>query len=335
MALYSIQLRRYIDHFSQYENPKPSINKMIEIGQPHLFDFQYPFFDESKRKEFERKWIRRFYMTEIGFETFELFKFYLENWMNEKMPYYNQRFKSELIEFDPMLNTVMDREKNHKKDTDRHDDVDKTEDTIRNTDGTFHVDTQDKGEFASNTVTDGTSDSNGKRDAEGTSNKTGKKDSKGTSDEFARLVESDTPDNRLAITTEDGKGILEYASKINENITKGSTTDLDDITEDVKTTGTETSESHNTSKQTSDTTGTSKNDGFQDGRNHEDVKGNLIGNQKLQQNIGEVGNENEHYVGKIGTETYSEMLQKYRDTFIRIESEIYEECRKDLFMLVY
>jgi len=34
-------------------------------------------------------------------------------------------------------------------------------------------------------------------------------------------------------------------------------------------------------------------------------------------------------------ETYSEMLTKYRETFLRIESEIYDECRKDLFMLVY
>lgn len=35
---------------------------------------------------------------------------------------------------------------------------------------------------------------------------------------FNRKLESNTPDSRLAITTQDGKGVIEYASKIDENV---------------------------------------------------------------------------------------------------------------------
>src|SRR5690606_30755344 len=49
--------------------------------------------------------IRHFYMREIGFETEGLFKFYLETWLLVHMPYYNQLFKSELIEYDPLSNS--------------------------------------------------------------------------------------------------------------------------------------------------------------------------------------------------------------------------------------
>lgn len=355
MAMYSIELRRYIDSFSQYQNPRTSIKEKIEIGRPHLFDFDYPFFDESKRKDFERKWIRRFYMTEVGFETMELFKFHLENWMNEKMPYYNKRFKSELIQFDPLMNTVMDKQKDHSKDGKRNDVIDETQ----NKDGTFHIDTHDEGKFQTNTTNDGTSHNEGTGNVVSDGTVDGKTDktvedigskkgnNKNTTDgtNFARILEEDTPDGRLDITTEDGKGIIRYASKINENTGKDHSEEIQSIDESTKKNGLDntiektTSHDEANSKTTSDgttkdvgsATGTNENNGFQDGRNNE----NKVGNSQLDQKTNEVGNQNEHYVGKIGVETYSEMLQKYRETFIRIESEIYDECRKDLFMLVY
>jgi len=353
--MYSHQLRRFIDSFSQYSETPKSIKEKIEIGTSHLFDFEYPFFDESKRKDFERKWVRRFYMNEIGFETMELFKFHLENWMNEKMPYYNQRFESELIEFDPLMNTIMDRSKDKKLDGTRNDNID----TTGNKNGTFHIDTKDNGSFETNTqndgtthnettgnvVSDGTIDNNGtsKTDTSGTK----KGNNKNTSDgnDFARVLEEDTPDGRLDITTEDGKGIIRYASKINENtgknhneenisIDENTTNNVDGTTTDKSVTHDEANSKTNsdgTSKDVGKANGTNENSGFQDGINKEDTSGN----SKLDQKTNQTANEKENYIGKIGVETYSEMLMKYRETFIRIESEIYEECRKDLFMLVY
>ncbi|QWT50667.1 hypothetical protein DLn1_00024 [Bacillus phage DLn1] len=355
MAMYSLELRRYIDNFSIYDNPPKSIKEKIEIGTPHLFDFDYPFFDETKRKDFERKWVRRFYMTEIGFETIELFKFHLENWMNEKMPYYNQRFKSELIDFDPLMNTVMDRNKDKTVDGTRNDNID----TSGNKSGTFHTDTKENGKFETHTKndSDGISNSTGTFNSDGTVNqkgdslenntttKVGDNTTNSNGSNFARTLEEDTPDGRLDITTEDGKGIIRYASKINEVTSKNNNEDKVSIDErGTKQTTGETNDnttSHDEGKSTNQTTtenhdigkadGTNETSGFQDGRTNED----RTGNSKLDQKTNETGNEKEHYVGKIGVETYSEMLQKYRETFLRIESEIYDECRKDLFMLVY
>lgn len=41
-------------------------------------------------------------MREIGLETLELFRYFMRMKMWEIMPYYNQLYKSELIEFDPL-----------------------------------------------------------------------------------------------------------------------------------------------------------------------------------------------------------------------------------------
>lgn len=355
MAMYSVELRRYIDHFSQRAYPPKSIKEKIEIGTPHLFDFDYPFFDESKKKDFERKWVRKFYMTEIGFETMELFKFHLENWMNERMPYYNQRFKSELIEFDPLMNTVMDRSKDKNIDGTRTDDIN----TTGNKSGTFHTNTKENGSFETHTandnessneatgnvVSDGTIDNNGTSTNESSGTKKGNNKNTSDGNDFARVLEEDTPDGRLDITTEDGKGIIRYASKINENTGKnhneeninidenttnnsnGNTTDKSVTHDEANSKTNGKSESHDVGK----ATGTNETSGFRDGITNE----NSLGNSKLDQKTNQLLNENEHYVGKIGVETYSEMLEKYRKTFLSIETEIYEECRAKLFMLVY
>lgn len=62
----------------------------------------YPIFDEDYREILNNKIIEHFYFREIGFETFALFKRFLNRKMNEIMVYYNQMYKSQLIEFDPM-----------------------------------------------------------------------------------------------------------------------------------------------------------------------------------------------------------------------------------------
>lgn len=60
------------------------------------FDFglqDYPIFDESYRKVLNQKILYHYYENEIGFETAALFKFYLNNKMNEIMEYYNTLYK--------------------------------------------------------------------------------------------------------------------------------------------------------------------------------------------------------------------------------------------------
>ena len=73
----------------------------------HNFDFglkSYPIFDENYRVVLEKKILKHYYTREIGAETYGLWKLWLDARLNEIMPYYNQLYKSELIEFNPLEN---------------------------------------------------------------------------------------------------------------------------------------------------------------------------------------------------------------------------------------
>lgn len=75
------------------------------------FDFQmtnYPIFDESYRKTLNNNILNHYYENEIGFETAPLFRFYLNQKLNEIMPYYNELYKAQkkLIDENLLLNNV-------------------------------------------------------------------------------------------------------------------------------------------------------------------------------------------------------------------------------------
>ena len=70
-----------------------TIKTLIDNG----FDFQldgYPIFDEEYRETLNNNILNHYYENEIGFETAPLFRFYLNQKLNEIMPYYNQLFFS-------------------------------------------------------------------------------------------------------------------------------------------------------------------------------------------------------------------------------------------------
>ena len=73
------------------------------------FDFgldTYPIFDNNYRDTLNNKILNHYYNNEIGFETPELFKFYLNNKMNEIMPYYNTLYNNLKIYDDNLMSNV-------------------------------------------------------------------------------------------------------------------------------------------------------------------------------------------------------------------------------------
>lgn len=81
-----------------------NVDDIIQNALPKIFDFNFPIFDENYRNVLCKKIIKHFYTREIGCETVSLWKLWLNVKMNEIMPYYNQLYKSELIEFNPLYN---------------------------------------------------------------------------------------------------------------------------------------------------------------------------------------------------------------------------------------
>lgn len=293
MASYTMKLSTYIEMWSQYETGLTMAQK-IEKGRTKLFDFQYPIFDESYRKVFETHFIRNFYMREIGFETEGLFKFNLETWLIINMPYFNKLFESELIKYDPLENTRLNTTGNKKNDTERNDN--------RDTLGSM------KSDGKSNTKT------SDKTNASGSSKEDGKTSGSVTDDNFNRKIDSDQPDSRLALTTNDGKGTLEYASAIEENNTnnKRNTSGTNNVTSSATS---ESSESGTSDTVTTDTANSTTND-------------------KLNSQINNVEDYIESKIGKSGTQSYASLVQDYRQALLRIEKRIFDEMQ-ELFMLVY
>lgn len=75
------------------------------------FDFQmtqYPLFDENYRETLNHNILYHYYENEIGFETAPLFRLYLNQKLNEIMPYYNELYKAQkkLIDENLLLNNV-------------------------------------------------------------------------------------------------------------------------------------------------------------------------------------------------------------------------------------
>lgn len=68
----------------------------------------YPIFDENYRNILNQNILYHYYENEIGFETASLFIFYLNQKLNEIMPYYNELYKvqKKLIDENLLLNNV-------------------------------------------------------------------------------------------------------------------------------------------------------------------------------------------------------------------------------------
>lgn len=92
-----------------------SVDTIIEGALDKVFNFDFPIFDETYRRVLEKKILKHFYTREIGEETVGLWKLRLNTRLNEIMPYYNQLYKSELIQFNPMYE--IDYTKTSKMDT--------------------------------------------------------------------------------------------------------------------------------------------------------------------------------------------------------------------------
>ena len=144
MATYTMPLKAIIEQPTQNRNDL-TLKQRLEVGRVNLFkDIDYPIFNENYRSEFETKFIRYFYNKEIGFETESLFKFELETWLQINMPYYNQLFESELLEYDPLTNIAMQFDQDLKQDTTLDTTKDSQEDSTSNsvTQSSFEHDTQ-------------------------------------------------------------------------------------------------------------------------------------------------------------------------------------------------
>lgn len=77
------------------------VNTIIANSLASIFNFDFPIFDGAYRTVLETKILKHYYTREIAFESVGLWQLKLDTRLNEIMPYYNQLYRSELLEFNP------------------------------------------------------------------------------------------------------------------------------------------------------------------------------------------------------------------------------------------
>ena len=73
---------------------KTKIRNLAKATHEKIFDFEYPLSSKIDKEEFECQILNHFIMRRIGQETFTAFQLFLENKLNEILPYYNIMFDS-------------------------------------------------------------------------------------------------------------------------------------------------------------------------------------------------------------------------------------------------
>ena len=104
MSKFTTEVRFICESLSGLSESKgfDDIDEIIEGSYEKIFNFDFPIFDETYRSVLEKKILKHFYTREICEETVGLWKLRLNQKLNEIMPYYNQMYNSELIQFNPM-----------------------------------------------------------------------------------------------------------------------------------------------------------------------------------------------------------------------------------------
>lgn len=331
-----------------------SVNQIIKAALPSVFDFDFPIFDETYRPLLETKILKHFYTREIGLETVGLWKLKLDTKLNEIMPYYNQLYKSELIEFNPLYDVDLthdhklnrteetiqtgtetaDATKNGSIDTTatgkKTGNVDTTESSTREGTNRESIDTEEYGEVTQ----DNTSDT----DLHNTTSNTSEETATNTKVHYDKY--SDTPQGSLQNVQNDT--YLTNARMINDTDTKTgkvTVTGSDDSTgltySDSYTETSNTSETSKNGSMTEDTSGTQNVTSTEDTTDTSKVTSldteNRNATQNISKDVNSIDDYLEHVKGKNGGVSYSTMLMEFRDTFLNIDMQVINELN-ELFL---
>ena len=107
MSKYTTEVRFICEQYAGLDESAdyPDVDRVIDLAIPKIFDMSgiSVYVEEHKTLLFH-KILLHYYQREIGFETVGLWKLKLNTKLKEIMPYYNQLYASELLEYDPLQN---------------------------------------------------------------------------------------------------------------------------------------------------------------------------------------------------------------------------------------
>lgn len=111
MSKYTTEVRFICETAAELEESKggDNVKAICLAAYPEIFDSELEVFDENYKEVLFPKILMHYYTREIAFETVGLWILKLNTKMQEILPYYNQLYRSELLEFDPLHNFDLSR----------------------------------------------------------------------------------------------------------------------------------------------------------------------------------------------------------------------------------
>lgn len=325
MANYTVELKTICESLNGFEEPVsyPQIAQLVEDSRSKIFDFEYPIFDENYRGVLETKIIKHFFTREICEETYGMWKFRLDTKMNEVMPYFNQLYESSALKINPLYNLNYTRTR---KDSggdlriiNENGEDEKTENKNRNISGNGSNSSTLSG--SGNSQSDTSRGETVQTNDEQVSDVTGNKKVTDTNSSNRKQMYSDTPQGALA-NVENGT----YLTNATVNKDSGS----GESTEEIK--NNTTNKTANKHLSTGQDVNKVNNIYNEQNNNENEFSNNEEENRESSNNYSKNVTDNitttreyvEQLTGNNGLNE-SEMLIKYRETFINIDLQVIDE----------
>ena len=287
MSKYTTQLRFVCEEKSGLDESVgyDSIATVLDNCYDKIFDFDYPIFDENYKPILEKKILKHFYTRELCEETYGLWKLRLDAKMNEIMPYYNQLYESELLEFNPLNDTDVTTTGTKQDNGSENNSENKTLTKTGTVSDEGSRDTKYGGNDVSNNATHNENDDR--------------------NDHWDYY--SDTPQG-----TVQNLANLTYLTNARHITDSGAGSESDTTSNNITSYG-KTSDTDIDNTKTYDTV--------------DEEQGNRL---KAIHNLNEY---TEHVTGKRWADSYSELLTKFRNTFLNIDQLVLEELEELFFGL--
>ena len=302
-----------------------TIQEMMNSPIMRVFPEHYPFYcqDEQTKKEFEEKFIQKFYYREIGFETPYVFNQRLYSLFLTRMPYYEQLYKTEWMRVGKdMMNS---------KDL-----IETTTHTLNEESTTSDHSTSSQTNTATST---GTNTQSGTQ--EGTSSTTNTSEQTTTND-LTSIVDQDTTVSNTSSSEQDHQqsnlvdGVASvsldngYLTSVSKDTASGTSTDTTTNDTTTTNTGTVAVESSSTDKGTTSQTISSSTELTQSDNSENQMNSSQMGKG----NRGLTETTTFHSHGDIGIQTPAYAITEWRKVIINLDEMILNEC-ESLFLKIY
>lgn len=129
MSKYTTEVRFICESKSGLENSKgcDAVDEILNNSWNKIFTTKAEIFDENYRAVICKKILKHYYLREICSETVGIWKLWLNTRLEEILPYYNQLYKSALLEFNPLYDVNITRTHNRTIDENKTENGTSTE----------------------------------------------------------------------------------------------------------------------------------------------------------------------------------------------------------------